>query len=335
MPDLSRGKSKMGARFIKWFAGSQKNQTARNLEASLVEPVQIKVLLVVYDPIIHSKGGRKVSAVFGWHLADRLVKQFIADLSHASYGICNYEIAERIEIDAFPVKIDGFTYIDKEYVAAWRARHGFHNPDWADYNQIIADVDIIGRLNAGQIDEVWLFAFPYGGFYESRMVGPGAFWCNSPPLAGYDHAARRFIIMGFNYERGVGEMLEAFGHRAESIMAQVHRHRQDKDNLWERFTSYEKIRPGAAEVGTVHYAPNSQADYDWGNRAKVLSRCDNWYSFPDLSGPPRWVSCDEWGDGDIRLHHLWWLRHFPHGAGETGGVLNNWWAYVADPNLVR
>ena len=31
-------------------------------------------------------------------------------------------------------------------------------------------------------------------------------------------AARRFVIMGYNYQRGVGEMLESFGHRSESIL---------------------------------------------------------------------------------------------------------------------
>ena len=29
------------------------------------------------------------------------------------------------------------------------------------------------------------------------------------------HRTRRFVIMGFSYERGVGEMLENMGHRAE------------------------------------------------------------------------------------------------------------------------
>ena len=45
----------------------------------------------------------------------------------------------------------------------------------------------------------------YGGYYESIMCGPNAFWCNAPPLKGTEHANRRFVIMGFNFERGVGE----------------------------------------------------------------------------------------------------------------------------------
>jgi hypothetical protein len=140
--------------------------------------------------------------------------------------------------------------------------------------------------------------------------------------------------MGFNYERGVGEMLEDFGHRTESIMAKVFERTHGEANLWERFCRYDQKYPGRAEVGNVHFAPNSQRDYDWGNPRLVPSRCDTWYRFPNLSGEPRIVTCTEWGNGDIRKHHVWWLRHLPHVVGETNGISWNWWEYVVDPNRV-
>jgi hypothetical protein len=299
------------------------------------EAVFPRVLLVVYNPTIASEGGRKLSTIFHWNDPDQLARQYAADLSEASHGYCNYEIVERVEIDGFPIKIDGFRYAAGDFLSAWRARRGFHNPDWADYRRILADLDIVARVEKEQIDEVWLFAFPYAGFYESRMAGPGAFWCNAPPLEGYEGASRRFVIMGFNYERGVGEMLEAHGHRAESIMSHVFRETRGRANLWERFTRYDKTHPGRAEVGNIHFAPNSRRDYDWGNQETVPSRCDTWYRFPDLDAPARGVNSREWGNGDIRLHHLWWYRHLPHVAGASDGVSNNWWEYITNPNLVQ
>jgi len=106
------------------------------------------------------------------------------------------------------------------------------------------------------------------------------------------------------------------------------------ESLWERFARYDQRNPGRAEVGNIHFAPNSAKDYDWGNRRMVPSACDDWYDFPTLAGRPRMVDCREWGSGDIRAHHFWWYRHLPHVEGETHGVLNNWWAYVIDPNRV-
>jgi len=298
------------------------------------EQVHPRVLLIIYNPTVPSQRGRRLVDVMGWNKPDDLVRQFIEDLRFASYGYCHYEIADRLEVDAFPIKIDGFTYSANAYHSAWQARQGFHQPDWADYDRIMGDFDVARRITNRSIDEVWLFAFPYAGFYESRMAGPGSFWCNAPPLDGYDQVGRRFVIMGFNYERGVGEMLESYGHRGESIMAHFFRDRRGADNLWERFTRYDLTHPGRAEVGNVHFAPNSQKDYDWGNLEKVSSHCDNWFDYPNMQGSPRMVNCAEWGNGDTRQHHLWWFRHFPHEIGERNGIFHNWWRYLLNPSLV-
>lgn len=309
-------------------------ETGRRAPLEPVEPVFPRVLIISYDPAVPSAGGRRLSRLLGWNRVEELSAGFIADLSHASHGYCHYQIAEQITVDALPVKIDGFSYRVEEYVAAWRARDGFHRPDWADYQRIMADFQIVDRFESGQIDEVWLFAFPYGGFYESRMTGPGAFWCNAPPLEGFNRLSRRLVIMGFNYERGVGEMLESFGHRAESIMTRVFQGAREQTNLWERFTRYDARHPGRAEVGTVHFAPNSERDYDWGNPRTVLSNCDAWLNFPDVSGQRRLVDCRDWGNGDTRKHHVWWFEHFPRVSGQSDAISHNWWEYVVDPNRV-
>jgi len=290
------------------------------------------VLSIIHDPLIPFEGGRKLHQVLNWNDPDALAQKYIADVRECSYGLANFEIVERIEVDGFPVKQDRFLYTPETYLACWRARSGFHQPDAVDYQRLLDEFEVIPRINGGAIDEVWLFGFPYAGYYESIMAGPGAFWCNAPPLpqrAGAGPApTRRFVIMGFNYERGVGEMLEDLGHRAESIMAKVYAGKRGEANLWERFTRYDKTHPGRAECGNVHFAPNSLSDYEWGSRRKVVSRCDDWLSFPNFQGLERKVDCREWGNGDIRLHHLWWFRHFPHMDGETDGILNNWWEYV-------
>ena len=94
-------------------------------------------------------------------------------------------------------------------------------PKWInysfDYNAFVDTYHIPARIEAWEIDEVWVFAHPYAGIFESRMIGRSAFFCNSYLIIRSD--SRNFIVMGFNYERDVSEMLEDFGHRTESIMA--------------------------------------------------------------------------------------------------------------------
>lgn len=298
------------------------------------QPVHKKVLMITHDPVLHSKQGQTVKQYFKWNDSYALAQAYIEDVRWASYGYANYEVVEQIVVDAYPVKRDGFCYDELSYLKAWEKRE-FHDPDGVDYLRLVQEFELISRINSREIDEVWLFGHPYGGYYESIMCGPDSFWCNAPPLKGTEDANRRFVIMGFNFERGVGEMLEDLGHRAESMLFEVFRGlKGQKNNLWERFLRIDRDYPGKSEVGSVHFSPNSTHDYDWGNPHPVKSFCDHWYAFPDLSGKARSVDCSEWGDGDIRLHHLWWFRHMPHIVGEEDGISFNWWQYIIDPNLV-
>jgi hypothetical protein len=294
-----------------------------------------RVLAIVYNPTIHSEGGQTLIEVLGWNDVSDLIREFVADIRECSDGFVEFQIVQRIEVDVWPVKADGFRYDELSFLQCWRNRNTCHEPDLVDYEAIIADFDLMFKVESEQIDEVWLFAFPYAGFYESIMVGPEAFWCNSPPIPRTDGISRRFIIMGFNYERSIGPMLESFGHRVESIVKHVWRHCHSEDNLWERFIRYDKQAPGKANCGWMHYAPNSIMDYDWGNTTRVPSNCDDWLDFPNFQGTTRIVDCSEWGDGDMRAHHKWWFKHLPNAPGYTQGIANNWWWYGVDPNAVE
>ncbi len=312
--------------------GEPRTEPIHAVADGAIEPVRPKVLAIIHNPVMPD--GRKIRELYGWNDPDKLAQGYIDDIVRCSYGCVQYRIVERLEVNGFPLKLDGFRYTGESFAAAWRTRQ-FHQPDAVDYLALVREFGLIERVNDGEIDEVWLLGFPYCGYYESIMAGPGAFWCNAPPLKGTEHAKRRFVIMGFNYERGVGEMLEDLGHRAESILSVVYGRTHGEANLWERFTRYDKTHPGQAECGNVHFAPNSERDYDWGNHRPVYSRCDNWLRFPDLTGTPRSVTCADWGYGEIRAHHVWWLSRFPHSAGTANGISLNWWDYVIDPNRVQ
>lgn len=304
---------------------------------NLTEPVRIitsHVLLVVYDPVMDANAGTKLSEAMGWQRPEHLVTGFIHDILQCSNGVARFQIVERMELNEFPVQVDGYTYTPQGYQDVINNIQTPHIPPMANYATILENLGILARISKREIDEVWLFGFPHAGFYESSMAGAGAFWCNAPPIAGTNSCARRFVVMGFSYERGVGEMLESFGHRAESILEKTFAKTSPAANLYAKFSRYNKKYPNQAEVGTIHFAPNSDSDYDWNNPQLVKSNCDDWYNFPKFQGIQRDVNAAEWGNGDIRLHHTWWLKHIPHVSGRTSGVHNNWWQYIMDPNLV-
>ncbi len=321
---------------------------------SLIEPARIlpvRVLLVVFDPVLDPASGTRLSRSMQWQRPNDLAAAFIQDIQQVSGGLARYQIVQRIEIDEFPAKIDGFRYDPQSYQNVLKGSQAPRKPAEADYQAILARLNILPRIARREIDEVWFFAFPHAGFYESIMGGAGAFWCNSQPLKWTGNCTRRFILMGFSYERGVGEMLEFFGHRAESLVARVFNcqefvawaYRQGRVpasastslNPFQKYLCFDQIAPGRAGVGTIHFAPNSEKDYDWGNPRLVSSNCHDWSSYPRLQDAYQQVNAEEWGNGDIRLHHKWWLEHLPKVGGRTNGIANNWWQYIMDPNLVN
>jgi hypothetical protein len=299
------------------------------------EQTILRTLVIVYEPSMDQNSGAKLSQYMRWNSVEELAKGYMSDVLQASNGLVRYQITQRIDVDAFPSKVDGYVYDAQRYIDVTRGVQRPYMPQEANYYQIIDQFHLLERVAQNEIDEVWIFNFPHAGFYESIMAGPGAFWCNAPPLKGTEASLRRFVIMGFSYERGVGEMLENLGHRAESIMQKTFEHLQGEENLWERFTRYEKVSPGKAAVGNIHFAPNSHRDYDWNNPSTVVSECDDWlYNFPNFKGVTRKVTARDWGRGDTRKHHLWWLTHVPKTSGRRNGIQNNWWQYFMNPNHV-
>ena len=298
----------------------------------------LNTLVIAYDPVVDKASGKKLSELMRWNRVEDLAVGFMSDILLASGELARYKIIERLEVDDFPPKVDGYKYDAQTYLNVVRGAARPHVPQEADYHAILKEFRVLERVANGEIDEVWIFNFPHAGFHESIMGGPGAFWCNAPPLKHTEAARRRFVVMGFSCERGVGEMLENMGHRAESIMEKVFEGMPEEQNLWKRFIRRELTHPGQAACGSVHFAPNSLRDYDWNNPRPVLSECDDWlYNFPDFKGGEfiRQVTAAEWGGGDIRKHHLWWLSHLPKTKGRLNGIHHNWWMYIMNPNHVK
>ena len=286
------------------------------LAGTIAPPITKKVMLLIFNPVIESQNNQKLTQLLNWSDPDQLTQQYILDVKDSSGGIVNYQI------DGFPVKADGFRYSDETYLECWRDHSKCHGPDSVDYYKILSDYDVCAKRNRGEINELWLFGGPWFGYWESVMPGPGAFWTNAPPL--YNSTCQKQLhIMGFSYERGVSEMLENLGHRVEGTM------NQNGNSAWDKYTWFDKNHPGNSQCGNVHYAPNSDSDYDWSNQKTVASSCEDWLNYPSLTGTVETFNCSRW-NCDGYQYKKWWLSHLPKYTGKTDGKWNNWWRYVLD-----
>ncbi len=300
-----------------------------------------RIEMINFDPTIPSHANQRIHQVCNWNNPDTLANGYEADMEESSHNLLVWDRVRTIHANYFPVKEDGFRYTREDentpgsYLYA-RANNSWHSPDGVDYHAIVRDYDLARKVDFGEIQEFWIFGGPYFGYYESRMAGKGGYWCNAPEMQQVA-SSRIFVLMGFNYERGVPEMLHDYGHRSESILTHVYGSwSNDSTHAWNRFTLIDKNWPGGAACGNVHYAPNSQSDYDYANSTDVWSTCDDWlYNYPNLTGTKKLVNCSEW-NCDMGSFHKWWFKHMPHVAGTTTEYgmerLNNWWPYLADFN---
>ena len=293
--------------------------------------MQPRVLMFAFDPIMPNKNNRRMHEAYGWTDPVVLTQQAIADLRRSSHGLGVASFTNEIH-DAWPIQLDGFQYDPVSFDNDWSS-HQMHDSGF-DYRRFVIDYGLAPRILSGEIDEVWVYCGPYGGFWESTMAGDGGYWCNSGPVQDVP-SSRLFVIMGLNFERGVGEAIHSFGHRAESIMwHQYGDWLPSRANAWSAFTLLDKDAPGLGAVGNVHFPVNGESDYDYANSRVVVSDADDWYNYPTFQGLTRSFNYHEWSpdDADPQRQYLnWWYDHMPQMSGRGPDYyLMNWWRYLWD-----
>ena len=215
----------------------------------------MKILRIIIDPTLN---GKSLSSLYSKDVIE------LHDDVLAEWSCISGEPMEVVKTEystELPIKEDGYQYTTKEYFNVIQRIAPAHSPDILSYDNLIKKFDLINRKNNGEFDEVHFYGGPYMGFYESRMIGRNSIWCNAPA---YNAECDGFIIMGFNFERGISEAIEAFGHRTESTLRYCYK------NFFADFTKC---------VGTIHTPHNAINDYDWGNSDIVECYADK---YPDV-----------------------------------------------------
>lgn len=327
---------------------------AANAQQKVVKPLPtakqiiVKVAVVMQDPKVPSQGNKRLHEIFKtpgykfqWHDPWELMNAYKDTLNAVSGGAIKYEIVKIYDDSLFFTRVKNETELmDMNRVVTLLSEPGWETLKKEgtkfDYNKFIEHYGFCEQRDKGEINEVWLWTFPYGGTWESTFAGENAFWLNSEPVEG-SSCKDLLTVMGLNYEREMSLAMESYGHRVESIMRKVYGRWDNKvadRNTWEMFTSIDKVVPGKAHIGNIHFPPNGTKDYDWVNKTMVNTNADSWLNYPNITETNgRVVDCKEW-DCTHLGYMTWWMSHLPHfkGINKKDGHLNNWWHYVVDYN---
>ncbi|MBI3586589.1 MAG: T9SS type A sorting domain-containing protein [Ignavibacteriales bacterium] len=337
------------------LSGTTTVSVEQDFRPQKVAPMTIKVALVLQDPAIASQGYQRLHELFtGWKDPQLLSNKLVFHFKEATDSVVNFQFVETVNDGRLFTRYYGnFLTVSQYYnllkEPGWKSLRAAEDSGQIrfDYREFVKFYHYDEKRNSGQIDEVWVFAAPFLGMYESQLLGPNAFWWNSPPIKDGTALTKLLSVMGLNYERGVDQAFHSFGHRTESALVQAYYQAQGRNwnpkssnpTPWDLFTRIEKDMPGQAHVGNVHFPPNGVRDYDYGNTTIVKSYAQNWFRYPYLFDQSAQVNIATWyynagdplAEGQDHLGYLrWWYNHLPRYVGVTDGVLNNWWHYVVD-----
>ena len=350
---IATGNSEISAQTLdQKLKGAATLSVVNDFRTPNVKPMYPRVVLAIQDPTM--PGGKKIHQMFGWKdpvvLANSLVKHF----KEASDSVVNYQIVETINASILFTKYYGSYLSATQYVQllqepGWKSLKAASDSGkiYFDYREFVKYYKFDERRNKGEIDEIWVYTGPYLGMYESQLLGPKAFWWNSPPIKDGTALTKLLSVMGLNFERGVDLAFHSFGHRMESAMTQAYYEttglnwnpKRVNPTPWDLFTRIEIDVPGGAHVGNIHFPPNGKSHYDYGNSTLVTSYAENWFRYPFLLNQSSLVNIQTWiyqlgeplAEGNEQLGYLrWWYNHLPRYEGVSDGVLNNWWHYTLD-----
>jgi hypothetical protein len=297
--------------------------------------LRVDAWVLDFDPLLAD--GRPLTATFGWTDPTVLDAGYQSDVRAASAGIVDLRIGRFSTIRGYPAKSGGFRFTNESFLGCLADSSPTRCGELLDYAAVLNETfdprlgTACDAIRRGRIDEVWLWGGPWFGYLEQVPVAPRTL-CPT--------VDRTFVVMGFNYERGVAEMLHDLGHRTEGLVqsgiglalwdrfdGQRGRYAQDYSCPTGPDAGHPEVDASVTHAGNVHFPPNAYCHYQYDRSHPVLSDADDWLAFPALTGRQTEIDSTTWG-GTHRGFLTWWLGHLPRRHGSWNGIDTDWWRYV-------
>jgi regulation of enolase protein 1 (concanavalin A-like superfamily) len=213
--------------------------------------------------------------------------------------------------------------------------------DKFDYAAVYERFDLCSKIQAGEVDEVWIWESGTGNAWEWVTNGPT--W-SAGGGSNVPNCGRTVTTMNLNYQREIDVAYESFSHRLGGAF-KTHYPCDYYTETWP-LTGWPPhctdlvsdtygfvARPFAgnddvAVCGDVHHPPNilDDSEYIYDDETSVQSICKDWQW--DGSGQVSSFNCDEW-DCTHKGFHIWWMQNLPGYGNDNldrdGNIMPNWW----------
>lgn len=335
-------------------------------------PTEIKLIVAAIDPTLTSTTGKHfgngedsiAASEYLRFSLDESVNFWCDNIEEMSNQTVNVKVVDTVIIDEFPQYITGESLDNESFQEIFkRDKDGYgmwyegitsdeYKPydTWGDldYKYYIDKLDLVNRRNAGEFNMVMLLGIDPLSPYETCIVGNKPFWINGE---GIEADCENFVIVTPTFSRQDGS-LENIGHLAENMLGYIYgpidytpgsMDGSDYEALndWQKYCLCKYLATPDTEVygyGTVHFAPNSESDYDWENDTPVKYYKDwkNGKDIQEFTASGEYLTKPEYFHDNSEVAHIrWWFSNMPCKSGrDENGYYNNWWKYIFTPDYV-
>ncbi|MHC1741290.1 MAG: DUF1349 domain-containing protein [Anaerolineaceae bacterium] len=232
------------------------------------------------------------------------------------------------------------TYGDKVLILKEVPPHRADNGKF-DYAAVYERFDLCSKIQAGLVDEVWVWESGSGNAWEWVTNGPTWNWVNDSNVP---NCGRTITSMNFNFQREIDVAYESYSHRIEgAIMTNLPCNFYTETWPWtgwpyqcsgvvsDRYGYVARPFAGndfVAVCGDAHHPPNilDSREYVYDDPTFVNSTCEDWQM--DGSGQIKNFNCEEWGCTHWG-YHIWWMQNLPgiknDDHDQEGNLMPNWW----------
>ena len=99
-----------------------------DVDTDLPQVMTVRTLVIVYEPTMDVRTGTKLTRYMSWNPVEDLARGYISDVLEASAGLVRHQIVQRIDVDEFHTKLDGFRYDPLGYYHVMQRQQRPHRP---------------------------------------------------------------------------------------------------------------------------------------------------------------------------------------------------------------
>jgi len=284
------------------------------------------------------KTGMKVSTVDQWNLSNNMKVKFSIEEGSKFRG---YDNPNEIPY----VGVDVVKYINIYDMPLIRPNDGIQSSDTEipDYDSLFENIGMEELVNLYGVKEIWINWTNYRGnlwIPESNMSSPVSgdisnSYKRQDDLPIYDNT---YVVYATSFDRWFAEAIHCRGHQIEAQLSHL-----NNTFFWQDFVGYPHGDPQpyfqGGRVGSTHFTPNSESDYDYDNTDLIMSDIGDWN--PNYQGEQKEVNNSTWKYSrevpfeypTVEDHDRWDVHSkSPIGSDPQSGWLIYWFQSIPSKN---